>query len=327
MEQRWKNPNFWIREEDYEEKMNTVVADFLRNNVKEGDYNAKDGKRLHYYYAKRDNAIANVVVCHGFCEFVRKYDEILYYFYELGYSVFFPEYRDHGQSERVNGVNKPVYVDKFDSYSKDLEVFVDKIVLPKADGRKLFLFSHSMGGAVATYYMAKHPKVFSGAVLSAPMVDILYGGHAKLAVGTMVRLGCLFGKKYDYVPGAHAFREQYDYEGSNALSVKRYEHMYYARMEHLEYRTSGAAYGWTKAVLPVKRTMYKLAPQIQTPVYVFQALGDTLVDLAAQDRFMERLPNAKICRVKDSKHEIFHAKTKVREEYFVQVFTFFEALL
>jgi alpha-beta hydrolase superfamily lysophospholipase len=58
-------------------------------------------------------------------------------------------------------------VDAFDDYVIDLASFIED-VRTREPGRPIYLFGHSMGGAIATLYAETHDPELAGVVLSAP---------------------------------------------------------------------------------------------------------------------------------------------------------------
>ncbi|MBR2223209.1 MAG: alpha/beta fold hydrolase [Christensenellaceae bacterium] len=117
-----------------------------------------------------ENATAAIVVSHGFTESAEKFREMAYYYAKAGYLVFAIDHRGHGYSHRENPQDpETVHIDNFDTYIEDLKLFVDTVVKPQAGELPLYLYGHSMGGAVALFYLAAHPDVFRKAVLSAPL--------------------------------------------------------------------------------------------------------------------------------------------------------------
>ena len=82
MEKVWEREGFFIGEDDWQERVNTDLAEFRQENYKEGTFFGYEEKRIHYVYLKHPDERAAVVISHGFCEFVRKYDELIYYFYK-----------------------------------------------------------------------------------------------------------------------------------------------------------------------------------------------------------------------------------------------------
>ena len=175
-----------LGEEDYLQRMMGEVADWRKQYLHTGQLKSYDKTPIRYYYALNPDARGTIVVLHGFCEFIGKYRELLYTFFNAGYSVFFHEQRGHGRSgKKVK--NGYIYVKDFSEYEKDLKYLLDYKILPllgeilPEDKRKthpLFLFGHSMGGAVATLFLEDYPEYFDAAVLSSPMHRMNTGGLA-----------------------------------------------------------------------------------------------------------------------------------------------------
>ena len=61
----------------------------------------------------------------------------------IGCAVYAIDHRGHGRS-----AGRRVYVNKFDDYLSDVRTFL-KMEREKSPGLPLFLFGHSMGGAIA----------------------------------------------------------------------------------------------------------------------------------------------------------------------------------
>ena len=83
-----------------------------------------------------------------------------------GYAAYAFDLRGHGRSagERVG-------VDRFDDYVDDLQSFVDR-VRAREPGKPIFVFGHSMGGAIVTLYaVERHPDV-AGIILSGPALAL-----------------------------------------------------------------------------------------------------------------------------------------------------------
>ncbi|MBS1153555.1 MAG: Lysophospholipase, partial [Myxococcaceae bacterium] len=78
-----------------------------------------------------------------------------------GYAVYALDLRGHGDSE-----GDRVWVERFTDYLDDLELFLKRVRTAEA-GKKVFLFGHSMGGAVVTLYtLTRDPKP-AGLITSA----------------------------------------------------------------------------------------------------------------------------------------------------------------
>src|SRR5262249_372367 len=96
-----------------------------------------------------------------------------------GFAVYAFDLRGHGNSQSELDRERQ-FVAHFDSYRKDLDRFLD-LVASKEPGIPLFLFGHSMGGAIVTEYILwRYPRarpspgpkisglILSGAALKLP---------------------------------------------------------------------------------------------------------------------------------------------------------------
>jgi acylglycerol lipase len=109
---------------------------------------------------------ASLVIIHGLKDHSSRYAELARHLVEDGYAVYAFDLRGHAHSE-----GERVYVASFDDYVSDVDIFV-KRVEAEQPGRPVFVFGHSMGGAIATLYvLTKKPNVagliLSGAALKA----------------------------------------------------------------------------------------------------------------------------------------------------------------
>lgn len=327
MSKQWNEDDFFIGEEEFEERMNSDLLEFRKEHYKEGTFFGVDDKRIHYVFLKHPNERAAVVISHGFCEFVRKYDEVIYYFYQLGYSVYLVEHRGHGYSYRLLDEMDKVHATNFFDYERDFKIFIDQVVKKESPDAELFLFAHSMGGCIGALVLEEYPKLFKAAVLSSPMMEMNYGKVPKCMVKLLADWSVLANWQTRYVPGKHGFDNVYAFSTSSTLSEPRYAYIFRLRQEIPQYRTYGATYGWTREALKGSKRAVKNASKITAPVLLLQAGFDTMVMPKAQEKFVARANNAKMVRFADSKHEIFNALETTRKSYWNEVFTFFEEQL
>lgn len=107
---------------------------------------------------------AAVIFVHGLKDHSRRYAETAKRLAHKNYSVYAFDLRGHGDSE-----GQRVWVDSFDDYIKDLEVFYD-LVAKKEPNKPIFIFGHSMGGAIVTIFAIKKIRPVAGIILSAPAI-------------------------------------------------------------------------------------------------------------------------------------------------------------
>lgn len=148
----------YLPEEGFRKQMKQVVEPYLKKYRRQGRFESYDGTQIFYYMYIQEHARGCIVISHGFSEFADKYNEVVYTFLQAGYSVFLPEHRGHGRSQRSIRNPEKVYVESFAQYVRDLRLFVHKIVKPYQN--EMILFAHSMGGAIGALYLERYPGIF-----------------------------------------------------------------------------------------------------------------------------------------------------------------------
>lgn len=319
-----QNDKILFGEEDYMDKMVHIVHPLLDANRKTGYFHSFDGSRIFYEYYDNPREKAAVVIAHGFCEFSQKFEEVIYYFFQAGYSVYIPDHRGHGYSERIVKDQSKVYIHSYDEYVNDFYHFITKIVSRDRVHKKLFLYGHSMGGAIAALFLEQHPEIFSCAILSSPMLEIDLGKTPAWIVWLVMLYKKLVRADEDYVSGHGAFDGIPHFETSSCLSEARYHHILSKRLQDTNYQTWGASCAWILASLRAVRKLQKHAGVVKTPILLFQAGKDTAVKPGGQLRFAKKSKNTKIVLMPDSKHEIYNANTKIRKEFYEKIFAFFD---
>jgi len=141
---------------------------------REDRFCAHDGLRLHencWLPAGEPGGV--VVVVHGLNDHSGRYTELAARLNRHGYAVYAMDLRGHGKSQGAR-----LLIRSFDEYLADLELHVDR-VRRRGPDKPLFLFGHSMGGAiVALLGITRQPDV-RGLVLSVPAV-VIGGGVSPL---------------------------------------------------------------------------------------------------------------------------------------------------
>lgn len=318
------NEMIFLGEEDYMDKILHIVAPILSKYRATGYFNGSDGTKIYYESYLHPEEKATVVISHGFCEFTAKFEEVIYYFFEAGYSVYILDHRGHGYSARSVSDKSKVYVRSYDEYVLDFHEFITKVVLKDNIHRQLILYAHSMGGAIGALYLEQYPGVFSCAILSSPMLEIDSGIIPKPVVWLVMLLKKLARTDEDYVTRHKEFDGIPIFATSSCLSEARYNHIFSKRLENENYQTYGASSAWTLASMKAVKKLQKHAGLVKTPILLFQAGRDTTVRPGGQKRFALKSQNTRLVILPDSKHEIYNADTKTREEYYQRIFEYLE---
>lgn len=304
--------------------MAETVEPYLKEHGEKGYLKMEDGMSIAYRRYSLPDAGKCVVISHGFCEFAEKYNEVAYRFLQEGYSVYVPEHRGHGYSGREVDDLELVHVQSYDNYVTDFARFVETVVSPREEYR--IVFAHSMGGAIAILALERYPQLFEAAVLSAPMCAMQTGKYPRFAARLLAEFCCLTGKRkcFARLAGQRSFSETPQFEGSSCLSRERYDYMFQKRLLDEHYRTYGGSYGWVLAGLRASRKLMRKEnlAKIKTPVLLFAAGHDHMVDNDAIERFAELTNRTELFFMPDSRHEIFNADERTRTKYYDEIFRF-----
>lgn len=315
--------DLFIREEDFAEKMQSQVLPLLEENIKDGFFENKDKGMLHYRYIINEASDKTLVICHGFCEYALKYSEMIYYFYNMGYSVFILEHRGHGQSVRQVKSMSKVHVNHFQDYVDDFHLFMEQIVITKMGEKGLYLLAHSMGGAIGALYLEQHPDVFEKCVLSSPMIKMSTAGVSQIEVELILALAKIPFVNKMFVPGQGEYQGIFDFTGSCMKSQARYTLHHSFREQDIHYRTNGASLRWAAEAFNVSKKIIKNANFVKIPVILMQASLDDLVDNHYQDIFADKVDSCQLYVFQGAKHEIFNSLEDNILDYYTRIFDFF----
>jgi lysophospholipase len=305
--------------------------EFISVNRHYGKSHETEKIRLNYRRFLHPDKARAIVISHGHPEYIGKYRELIYDFYQQGYSVYILSHRGYGRSDRLADDPVKTHTDDFMYYIYDMNVFVNEIVKPGGHS-SLYLFAHSMGGAVGAIHLKEYPGVFQAAVLSSPMLEISTKPFPTLAARAVTGGGILVGKGTDYAPGQGApTPEKYEQEASGTSSVIRLKSF----VETLKAEDQdpshpldmgGATNHWVFSALR-RTTMIRKqenASQVTDAVLLFSSKRDTFVVNGGQHVFCSYAKNCQLQEI-DAKHELWLERDEIRTPYLIQVFKFFQS--
>ena len=316
----------YISENNYTEDMKKIVEPYINSRLESGYIDGDEGVKLYYEKYKVDDSKGSIVLCHGYSENLERYHELIYYFMKNGYSVFGIEHRGHGRSGTLGIADKTqINVGSFNQYITDFKGFMDEVVMPNNEGKKVFLFAHSMGGAIGTKFLEEYPDYFNGAVLNAPMLEVHTGNIPKFLADIIVSFQVGIGNGGKYVLGKGPYTPEYNPEKIGTSSVNRYEYSHNIINNNEELQRGGASYNWTYEAFEATKEIIKKenAEKVETPLLLFQAGKDTYVKPEGQNKFAESAKNCEIVKIEDSRHEIYLEKDEIQKPYLKQVLDFY----
>lgn len=289
----------------------------------------KGEKDISIYYEKYivENSKKAIVISHGFSECIEKYHELIYYFLNKEISVFIMEHRGHGRSGCLSEIcSTQVEIEKFEYYISDLKLFIDNIVLNDKVyfNDNLYLFAHSMGGAIATIFLEENQGYFKKVILNSPMFRINTGKHSYKKCKVIAKLLILLGKGNRFIFGQKPFEEKEDIAASGTSDEYRHGVYHKILLENQILRRGGGSIHWYNEA--VKATEYLMKDcnisEINVPILLFKSEFDDYVDIAFHEKFKRKVNGCKIIELKESKHEGFLEKDEILCYYLKEIFRF-----
>lgn len=134
--------------------------------VSKGTFTGIAGGAIHWRAWKAPVPATQVVIVHGYGEHGDRYDRFARRLVDEGFSVWANDHRGHGRSEGPRGVVANL---------EDTVADVDRVVeMARAEHPDLpvFLFAHSMGGAIGLSYALEYQEKLAGLVLSSAAVSL-----------------------------------------------------------------------------------------------------------------------------------------------------------
>lgn len=313
-----------IKDDEFATRIKEVENE-LKACQNEGYFETFDGNKLYYEYFLAENSTASVVIVHGLSEFTKKYYEMTYYFLNQGYNVFVFDLRCHGLSDRLTKNITYLHVKNFGDYVKDLSIFIKTIVEP-ADDKPIFLYSHSMGGAIATLYLAEQNPKVKKALVSSPLYDpVVIGGVSKrTAKGGIGAAKMFLGSR-----GRCKFTKDFDPDTVRRVDIDscecRFNYNMDLRRSNIRYQTSPMTWGWVYNSLLIRDMLMdpNFYSTVTTPILLLSSEKDRVVKNDAHAEFASKCAACQMVTVKGANHSMLTGERRIIEEHINRTMEFF----
>ena len=324
-----------LLEVGYQERVTKVLSD----NRRSAHFLGRSDIKIAYeiFLQKKPNEKQDaIVIVSGRTESYVKYDELIYDLYQNGYAVFIYDHRGQGLSDRIlpgADNHEKSYVERFDDYVEDLDTFIERIVRPEKP-RRIFLLAQSMGGAIASLWAERHPKVAHALALSSPMHQPTLIGGYRGSRGACQTLVPLMGKFWPttYAGGGPFHFTQDDFQANDYThSVVRFNRFLDAFNKHQEARLGGPTWQWVHEACRGAIESVAKASEVQIPVLLLQAGSDSVVEPEAQGEFCDNLASGEKQKcnggspvvIEGAKHEMFIESDEYRRPALEHILNFF----
>ncbi|WP_293752010.1 alpha/beta fold hydrolase [uncultured Paraglaciecola sp.] len=308
-------------EYDLASKYETTIQPFWLNNVTHGKFSGKDDLDIGYAQVVHPDAIGSVVISSGRIESLLKYKEIVYDFYQNGYSVFIHDHRGQGLSGRMLDNPQIGYVQCFDDYVYDFKQFIDQVV-SESSQHKPKLLCHSMGGAIGALTVMRYPELFDRVAFSAPMFGIrpsLPNWFANL----LLSLHAVINKKNAYFFGQKNYESKPFKTNELTHSEIRYNIFRQEYQQTPQVKLGGISGHWLKMAAQAMDQIEQNAHCFPIPAFVIQAGADQVVDNKRQSRVVAKMANTKLQVIDGSKHELLEEQDQYRIPCLTTILDFF----
>lgn len=254
-----------------------------------------------------------VVLLQGRNECIEKYFETIRDLTSRGLWVATFDLRGQGGSDRLRKRAYPGHVRRFSDYERDLELFLDGVVLP--DCRlPFFLLAHSTGGLIALSAAPRLANRIDRMVLTAPFVGLAGLPVPESAVRLLARLLCLVGLGGITVTADHSLDP---FEVNDVSSdPRRYGRNQAIVKAHPQLIVGPPTARWLleclRTIVRVRRPDHLYS--ITVPTVLIAPVRDQIVPYAAQEFIAQYFRAAQLVPVAGSQHEILQDQDRYRAQ-------------
>jgi lysophospholipase len=286
-----------------------------------------DKQTLRYgiWCSPNEKQKGSILLLSGRKEFMEKYSETIDELNHKGFNMYSFDWRGQGLSSRMLENRHKGFIDDYDVYLSDLDMFVTNIVKPES-AHPMIIIAHSMGGHIALRYMHDHPTVAEMAVLTSPMIDIFGSSLSKGFVKFITKIAIKTGFSHSYTIGSGDYKDE-SFEGNDLTSdPKRFTDAKNAIKKYPNLALGGATYGWLSATLKSTDILTQpgFAAKITTPILMVIAGKDKIVSTKAQKKLCSMLPNCILKEISGARHEIFKETDAIRSIFWREFNSFID---
>jgi len=284
-------------------------------NYTAGYFTGHRGAKLRYGLFRSDQspAVGTVVLMQGRNEFIEKYFETIRDLNAMGLWVATFDLRGQGGSERLTKNPRKGHVRRFSDYERDLEIFLEHIVLPDAR-LPFFLVGHSTGALIALSAAPRLSNRVHRMALTAPYVALTGQGVPAGAIRTIAGLTSWtglgrtrLGKDQSRRPfEGNPLTSDLDRFGRNAQIISAYPEL-----------TVGAPTArWLHETFKAMRRVSNQAhlTQITIPTLILAPVLDGIVPYRAQEELSRNFRAAQLVTINGARHEVFHDRDIYRAQ-------------
>jgi len=258
-----------------------------------------------------------VVVLPGRGEFIEKYStEVVGELLARDYAVIAMDWRGQGLSDRMLADRNKGHIDSFATYIADLQLLLDKMVVPVA-ARPILALCHSMGAHIAMRALVENG---SGPFAAGLFVSPMTGLRREAMLRSVLML----------MPEVPAVEDRYLFGTGPFVGLAREFHSNFVTHDERRYRFTedwfaadprlalgGPTIGWARQA--IRSMSLVLAPgyleRIDVPLLLLSAGEDRLVDPRMHGPVAARLRHGEHLDIAEARHEIMMETDAIRARF------------
>lgn len=258
----------------------------------------------------------------GYTEFIEKHLESVGELTARGFDVVTLDWRGQGLSDRLLPDRHKGHIDRIETHLEDLQAVLNGFD-GYTDGPPLTVVGHSMGAHITLRYCIDRPERIGRAVLIAPMLGIERTGMpvwlARCLVEGLCRTG--FGDRYVFGGAGYGPRRQ-TFDGNFLTHDRlRFERFHRLMERNPDLAVADPTFSWVRAAFRSIGSVMAAGglETVRIPLLLALAGRDTIVSNPAIEVAAKRLPNARVVRLDDAKHEILSELEPIRKAFWQAV--------
>ncbi|MFD2236732.1 alpha/beta fold hydrolase [Aureimonas populi] len=277
----------------------------------------RDGKWMRYALAAPANPRGTVLILQGRNEAIEKYFETIGDLMARGFAVAIFDWRGQGGSERLLRDAAKGHIDRVETYVRDLDEFVARVLLPDCRAPYVVL-AHSTGGLVALQAIPRLVNRVERMVLSAPLVAFparprITGTLSFIASALrLVGLGRTSVRRLR--PGGPVWSARTSPLSSDPRRLARNMALAEAAPQLFVHRLTAS---WVAACAAAMRRLddSDVIAGLHLPTLFVTAGDDKVVNAAAAERLAWRMRSGHVLSIPGARHELLQEADIHREQF------------
>jgi lysophospholipase len=286
-----------------------------------GSVTTPDGVTLRYarWRAVGRRSLGTVCILQGRSETIEKYFETVVDLRKRGFAVAAFDWRGQGGSDRHLRNPAKGHVDSFAEYDRDLDAFVQQVVLPDCPPPH-YALAHSMGGLLALRAAHDNRARFTRMVLIGPFVGF---GPTRPSPPIACRIAASFTAAGLGELAAHGQARGTTLNTAFEDNSLTGDPARYALMREISERfpaicVGTPTYGWLYAACRACREAAEpdFAPAIKIPTLIVVGALERVVSIAAIERLASEMRTGGHLVIPGAEHELLMERDLIRDQFF-----------